>query len=81
LHLNKSNDLVKVSLKGDHKLEFPSYVYKEMEEYIITSAKGKEVRNALKAFYDEYINNLRFSFERLKCKYVRMYKAILESVF
>ena len=80
MHLNKPNDLVKISLKGDQKLEFPSDTYKEMDEYFVALSKGKELGNALKTFYADYINNLKFSFERLKCKYVRMYKAIIESV-
>lgn len=80
MHLNKQDDLIKVTLKGDHKLEFPSTTYKALRDYVLCSSSGAAFPNALKSFYEEYSNNMKFSFERIKGKYIKLHKAILGTV-
>jgi hypothetical protein len=80
LHLNKQDDLIKVTLKGDQKLEFPLTTYKALPEYILSYAAGAAFPNALKSFYEEYSNNLKFSFERIKGKYIKLHKATIGTV-
>jgi hypothetical protein len=80
MHLNKQDDLIKVTLKGDQKLEFPSTNYKTLPEYILSYAAGAAFPNALKSFYEEYSNNLKFSFERIKGKYIKLHRVLLGTV-
>ena len=68
--------------KPINKYTFPNKVYKTLTDYINDIKKGSKLnKEGANEIYNEYMNNIKYSYERMKGKYNRLYKAVEQKVF
>ena len=81
LHFNKQDEVIRVVSKIEKKVLSPSMTFKTFADYLTNTFNGGEFNKEVAFnFFKDYSSNLKYSYEKLKSKYSKLFQEIYQKV-